>query len=233
MIKNEFIKFFTPLKLIVYTGFLLTCILLPLVIFNDNSIVDPYDFVITSMNDVLVLIIPIILTAVVSEIFTYDYESGCMKFFIIYKKRKNVFFSKVIALISIAFIFIAIAFASLLIIYAIQNPEMIYVLSAEILDILRIMLLFLISIIPIILIYTMISIISKNSLLISLLTFLLIMMSDLFTKYIIDVTPTRFFRTFLTKNNNIDNFSIILFISYIVIFLLLDLILFSKKEMLQ
>lgn len=233
MIKNEFIKFFTPLKFIVYIGFLLTCILLPLVIFNDNSIVDPYDFVVTSMNDVLVLIIPIILTAVVSEIFTYDYESGCMKFFIIYKKRINVFFSKVIALILIAFIFIVIAFTSLLVIYAIQNPEMLNVLSTQILDISKTMLLFLISIIPIILIYTMISIISKNSLLISLLTFLLIMMSDLFTKYIMDVTPTRFFRTFLTKNNNIDNFSIILFISYIVIFLLIDLSLFSKKEMLH
>ncbi|WP_282804603.1 hypothetical protein [Clostridium tetani] len=185
------------------------------------------------MNDVLVLIIPIILTAVVSEIFTYDYESGCMKFFIIYKKRINVFFYKVIALILITFIFIVIAFTSLLVIYAIQNPKMLNVLSTQILNISETMLLFLISIIPIILIYIMISIISKNSLLISLLTFLLIMMSDLFTKYIADVTPTRFFRTFLTKNNNIDNFSIILFISYIVIFLLIDLSLFSKKEMLH
>lgn len=232
MIKNEFIKFFTPLKLIIYLGFLLTCILLPMVVFNDNSVYEPYDFIVMSMNDVLTLIIPIMLTAIVSEIFTYDYESGCMKFFIIYKKRKYVFFSKVISIILITLIFIAISFISLIIIYVFQNNEVISLLYSQMFDIVKIMMLFFLSLIPILLIYTLISIVSKNSIIISLLVFLLIMMSDLFAKYICDITPTRFFRVFLTRCPDIDVTSIILFISYVVIFLLLDLNLFSKKEIL-
>jgi ABC-2 type transport system permease protein len=58
-------------------------------------------------------------------------------------------------------------------------------------------------------------------------------MSDLFVKYIADITPTRFFRVFLAQDTAIDNTSIILFISYLVIFLLLNLKIFSKKEMLH
>ena len=233
MIKNELIKFFTPLKVIVYIGFLLTCILLPIAVFQDNEIIAPYDFICGSMNDVLVLIIPIILASIVSEVFTYDYELGCMKFFIIYRKRDKVLFAKIIALILIAATLIIISFITLIIIYAIQNPQMINALYNQIFDISKLMTLFLMAMMPIILIYVLISIICKNSMIISLIVFLLVMMSDLFVKFIADITPTRFFRVFLNKGNHIDGVSIILFISYIIIFLLLNLKVFSKKEMLQ
>jgi len=233
MIKNELIKFFTPLKVIVYIGFLLTCILLPIVVFQDNEIIAPYDFICGSMNDVLVLIIPIILASIVSEVFTYDYELGCMKFFIIYRKRDKVLFAKIIALILIAATLIIISFITLIIIYAIQNPQMINALYNQIFDISKLMTLFLMAMMPIILIYVLISIICKNSMIISLIVFLLVMMSDLFVKFIADITPTRFFRVFLEQNKSIDNGSIIIFISYIVVLLFFNLRVFSKKEMLK
>jgi ABC-2 type transport system permease protein len=59
------------------------------------------------------------------------------------------------------------------------------------------------------------------------------MMSDLFVKYIADIMPTRFYRTFLTKGHAVDNFSLFLFLAYLIIFTLLSWKIFSKKEILR
>lgn len=233
MIKNELIKFFTPLKAIVYFGFLAIFTIIPSVLFQDNIITAPYDFICGNMNDELILVIPIMLATIVSDVFTYDYELGCMKFFMIYKKREKILISKLVALIIISAILIIASFIILAIVYIIQNPQMISDLCNQIPSISKKMLLFILAVIPIIFIYCLVSIICKNSMIISLLIFLLVMMSDLFVKYIADITPTRFFRVFLAQDTAIDNTSIILFISYLAIFLLLNLKIFSKKEMLH
>lgn len=111
MIKNELIKFFTPLKASIYGGIILTFILIDNVIFADKSLgmVTFYDFLCDDMKS-LVFILPIILAPIVSEVFTYDYECGCMKFFIIYKKREKVLLYKIFALVLITAILIIFTF---------------------------------------------------------------------------------------------------------------------------
>lgn len=234
MIKNELVKFFTPLKIIIYGGLILAFILLANVIFGDtiSGTKNFYDFAQENIFD-LIIFIPIILTSIVSEIFTYDYESGCMKFFIMYKSRNKVLFSKIIALILITLILIVFAFLALAASYIIKSPNYINILSYQMLLIMKMMMTFLIALTPILLIYVMISILFKSSTVISLLIFLLVIMSDFFPKVIGEITPRRFLWVSLIKGNKIDGFSIILFAAYLIIFIFLDIKLFSKKEMLH
>ncbi|MDD3224568.1 MAG: hypothetical protein PHX70_07680 [Clostridium sp.] len=235
MLKNELIKFFTPLKCSLYMMFLLISILLPVVIFADkiNTSTTAYTFIYDSMWDVLVFIIPIILAPIVSGIFTQDYECGCLKFFILYKKRGEIFLNKLGALIIISAMIVLTSFLILIIIYFVKISSNLNFSINEIFPIARLMFMFIITLMPIFLIYIFISILFSNSAIISVLTFLLVMMSDLFVKYLVDITPTRFFRTFLTNGHAIDNFSLFLFAAYIIIFTLLDWNIFSKKEILK
>lgn len=234
MIKNELVKFFTPLKIIIYGGLILAFILLSNVIFGDTiqRTKSFYDFAQDNIFD-LIIFIPIILTSIVSEIFTYDYEAGCMKFFIMYKGRNKVLFSKMSALILITLVLIVFTFSALAAAYIIKSPNYVNILSYQMLLIIKMIIIFLITLMPILLIYVMISILFKSSTVISLLVFLLVIMSDFFPKVIGDITPRRFLWVSLIKGNKIDRFSIVLFIAYLIIFIFLDIKLFSKKEMLH
>ncbi|MGO5065758.1 hypothetical protein FDF31_00675 [Clostridium sporogenes] len=235
MLKNELIKFFNPLKISCYIIFLLVSILLPVVIFSDkiNTSITIYNYIYDNMWDVLVFIIPIILAPIVSNIFTQDYESGCLKFFILYKKRGEIFFYKVVGLITIASMLVLTSFLIISIIYFIKISGNFNSIINDFTQIFKLMVLFILTLIPILLIYVFISIMFSNSTIISLLTFLLVMMSDLFVKYIADIMPTRFYRTFLTKGHAVDNFSLFLFLAYLIIFTLLSWKIFSKKEILR
>ncbi|MTK12505.1 MAG: hypothetical protein F8N39_10600, partial [Clostridiaceae bacterium] len=213
MIKNELIKFFTPLKISIYGGFILTFILISDVIFADKPVkVQTLDGFLNDNMKMLIFVIPLILAAIISEIFTYDYESGCMKFFIIYKKRENIFFSKAFAATIITALLIIVTFIILILVYTIQNPNQINASEIQASLILKTMVIFLITLLPILLIYMLISILCKSSTIISVLTFLLVIMSDFFPKSVGDITPRRFFMIFLLKNKQIDKFSVILFL---------------------
>lgn len=233
MIKNELIKFFTPLKILIYGGFLLAFVLLNNIIFGDQIVSTKtlYDFTHDNIFD-LIIIISIILAPIVSEIFTYDYECGCMKFLLIYKKRDKVLFSKIISIILITAVLIIFVFSILTVAYTIKDSNHINILGNQMVLMIRTMICFLITLIPILLVYVTISILFKNSAVISLLVFLLVIMSDFFPKTIGDITPRRFCIEFLV-NNKIDVFSIVLFMVYLIIFAVLDIRLFTIKEMLR
>lgn len=235
MIKNELIKFFTPLKLSFYIISLIITMLFPIVIFGDKVIksISAYNFMYDNVHDILKFIIPMFLAIITSDIFTQDYESGCLKFFLIYKKKVTVFFYKLISLIIISSILVLVSFFILGFMYICKYPNNLNILLNESLLILKLIGTFIVTLIPILLIYVCISIVFSNSIIISIITFIFVIMSDLFVKYLIDVTPSRFFRTFLTKGRAIDSFSFILFVAYILIFTILDLKLFSKKEVLH
>lgn len=231
MIKNELIKFFTPLKTSIYGGVILIFILISDVIFADKSseVVTFHNFLGSNMG-FLVFVLPIILAPIVSEVFTYDYECGCMKFFIIYKKREKVLFYKILALIIITGLFVIFAYSVLIGVYIIKNTGQINILKDQMPETIKMMVMFLITLIPVLLIYVLISIMYKNSAIVSLLVFLFIIMSDFFPKVIGNITPRRFLWDCLLKKQ-IDKFSIILFLLYIVVFILLNVKLFNKKEM--
>lgn len=234
MIKNELIKFFTPLKVSIYGGFILTFILISDVIFADKPVkVQALDGFLNDNMKMLIFVLPLILAAIISEIFTYDYESGCMKFFIIYKRRESVFFSKIFAGTIITALLIIITFIILILVYAIQNTNQISVLENQTSLVLKMMVIFLATLLPILLIYILISIIYKNSTMISILIFLLVIMSDFFPKFVGDITPRRFFMIFLLKDKQVDKFSVILFLLYLIAFTVIDIKLFSKKEMIH
>ncbi|MHC6179713.1 ABC transporter permease subunit [Clostridium sp. JNZ X4-2] len=227
MIKNEFIKFFTPFKMCLYGGVIITFILMDDVIFAGSSFIGTtyYDFLKSNM-EMLVFVMPIILAPVVSDIFTGDYESGCMKFFIIFKNRKSVFFSKIIALIFITAAMMVFTFSLLCLIYIIEDGGQI-----DVVQVLKMVSMFLAALMPVLLIYVMISILCKNSSIISLLVFLIVIMSDFIPKVAGDVTPRRFLWQCVIKGQ-IDGNSIILFLIYISVFLFVDLKLFEGKEIL-
>ena len=226
MIKNEFIKFFTPLKTSIYGGIIFIFILLNDVIFADKTtgIATFHSLLYNDMSS-LVFMIPIILAPIVSDIITRDYESGCMKFLVIYKSKSKVLLCKIVSLILITAIMIIFTFSILNVIYIFKNLVQIDIL----LDI-KMGLLFLTALMPVLFIYVLISILSKNSTIISLLVFLLIVMSDFIPKTIGNITPRRFLWECLLKNE-IDKFSIILFLIYIIVLVFLNFKLFNKKEL--
>lgn len=229
MIKNELIKFFTPLKVSIYGGIILTFILISDVIFADNySATVTFHELLNSDMSYLVFVLPIILAPIVSEVFTYDYESGCMKFFLIYKKREKVLFYKIVSLIFISGILIIFTFIVLNIIYIGKN-----LVPINIVEDIKMSSALLVTLIPILLIYVLISILSKNSTIISLLIFLLVIMSDIIPKTIGDITPRRFFWTCLLKGYQIDALSVVLFLAYITSFTLIILKVFNKKEFIR
>jgi ABC-2 type transport system permease protein len=225
MIKNELIKFFTLLKTSIYGGIILIFILISDVIFADKTsgIVTFHDLLYGDMKS-LVFVLPIILAPIVSEIFTYDYECGCMKFFLIYKKREKVLLHKIFSLILIT---------SILIIFTLVILNVVYItklgIQINILEDIKMSIMFLVTLIPTLLIYVLISILCKNSAIVSLLVFLLGIMSDIIPKTIGNITPRRFLWNCLLKNQ-VDRFSVILFLIYIAVFILINLKLFSKKE---
>lgn len=228
MIKNEFIKFFTPLKTSIYACTILIFILLNDVIFADKtpSAVTFHSLLYSDMSS-LVFMLPIILAPIVSDIITRDYECGCMKFFVLYNSKLKVLVCKIISLILITGIMITFTFAILNLIYIFKNSVNINLL----LDI-KMGLLFLAALMPVLFIYVLISILSKNSTIISLLVFLLIVMSDFIPKAIGNITPRRFLWECLLKNQT-DKFSIILFSIYIVVLIFLNFKLFNKKELIH
>lgn len=233
MIKNELIKFFTPLKILIYGGFLIVFVLLNNIIFGVQIALTKtlYDFIHDNIFD-LIIIIPIMLSSIVSEIFTYDYQSGCMKFFLIYKKRDKVFISKIISIILITAVLIIAAFFILTFAYIVKDSNHVNISREDVLLIIKTIIFFLIALLPILFIYALISIIFKNSAIISLLVFLLVIMSDFFSKTIGDITPRRFCIEFLL-HNRFDKYSIILFAFYLIIFGLCDISIFTKKEILR
>ncbi len=228
MIKNEFIKFFTPLKTSIYGGVILIFILISDVIFADkpSGIVTFHDLLYGDMKS-LVFMLPIILAPIVSEIFTYDYECGCMKFFLVYKKREKVFFYKIFSLILITGTLIIFTFVILNVVYIVK-----FGIQINILEDIKMSIMFLVTLIPILLIYVLISILCKSSTIISLLIFLLPIMSDFIPKTIGEITPRRFLWNCLLEKQ-VDTFSIILFLVYIVVFILFNVKLFSKKELIH
>ncbi|AZV58258.1 hypothetical protein [Clostridium sp. AWRP] len=228
MIKNEFIKLFTPLKISIYGGIILIFILLNDLIFADkaSTIVTFHTLLYSDMSS-LVFMLPIILAPIVSDIITRDYECGCMKFLVIYKSKVKVLLCKIVSLILITGTMIIFTFVILNVIYIFKNSVHIDLL----LDI-KMGLLFLTALMPVLLIYVLISILSKNSTIISLLVFLLIVMSDFIPKTIGNITPRRFLWECLLKNQT-DKFSIILFSIYIVVLVILNFKLFNKKELIH
>ncbi|WP_027626377.1 hypothetical protein [Clostridium lundense] len=233
MIKNELIKFFTSLKIWIYGGIIFTFILINDVIFVDKpcEIATFHNFLYDNVKS-LVFVIPIILAPIVSEIFTYDYECGCMKFFVIYKRREKILFYKILSSIIITSILIIFTFVILTMVYIIENPGEINTLKYQAFSAMKIMIMFLIALIPVILIYVLISILSKNSAIVSLLVFLLVIMSDFIPKTIGDITPRRFLWSCLLKNR-INNLSIVLFLVYIAVLMFINIKVFSKKELIQ
>ena len=228
MIKNEFIKFFTPLKISIYAGIMLIFIILNDIIFADKAagIVTFHRLLYSDISS-LVFMIPIVLAPIVSDIITLDYECGCMKFFVLYKSKVKVLMYKIISLILIIGIMIIFTFTVLNVIYVFKDLVQIDIF----LDI-KMGLLFLTVLMPVLLIYVLISILSKNSTIISLLVFLLIVMSDFIPKTIGNITPRRFLWECLLKNQ-IDKFSIILFSVYIIVLVFLNFKLFNKKELIH
>lgn len=228
MIKNEFIKFFTPLKTSIYGGIILIFTLLNDIIFADKatSLVTFHSLLYNDMSS-LVFMLPIILAPIASDMITRDYESGCMKFVVIYKGKAKVLLCKIVSLILITGIMIIFTFTILNVIYIFKNSVQIDIF----LDI-KMGLLFLTALIPVLFIYVLISILSKNSTIISLLVFLLIVMSDFIPKTIGNITPRRFLWECLLKNQT-DKFSIILFSIYIVVLIFLNFKLFNKKELIH
>ncbi|OAA84852.1 ABC transporter permease [Clostridium ljungdahlii] len=228
MIKNEFIKFFTPLKISIYGGIILIFILLNDVLFADkaSAIVTFHTLLYNDISS-LIFMLPIILSPIVSDMITRDYECGCMKFFIIYKSKSKVLLCKIISLILITGIMIIFTFTILNVIYIFKDSVQIDIF----LDI-KMGLLFLTALMPVLLIYVLISILTKNSTIISLLVFLLIVMSDFIPKTIGNITPRRFLWECLLKNQ-IDKFSIILFSIYTIVLVFLNFKLFNKKELIH
>ncbi|GAA0739069.1 ABC transporter permease [Clostridium oceanicum] len=232
MIKSELIKFFTPFKMIIYGGIILTFILIADVIFKDSGVLNQtlYSFIFDNVKT-FIFVIPIILAPIASEIFTHDYECGCMKFFVLYKKREKVLFSKMLSLFLITTVLIIFTFFLLTLTYMFLNWSTFNISLENILKVSRMGGTFLITLIPILLIFVMISILFKNSSILSLLVFLLVIMSDFFPKVIGNITPRRFLWEFVLQEGQITKFSIILFVLYIIFFMILDIKLFSKKEM--
>lgn len=230
MIKNELVKFFTPFKVCLYGGIIFIFILLDDVIFQDSTVrkLAYYDFLKSNM-ETLVFVLPIILAPIVSEIFTHDYESGCMKFFVIYRRREEVLFSKIIALLFITTVIIIIAFVILSLIYIGESGGQIHI---NVLQPLRMIVLFLFALMPILLIYVLISVLCKNSTIVSLLVFLLVIMSDFIPKVIGDITPRIFLWNWLIKGQ-IDELSITLFLVYMIVFIVLDVEIFNRKEIIH
>ncbi|ADK16561.1 MULTISPECIES: hypothetical protein [Clostridium] len=228
MIKNEFIKFFTPLKISIYGGIIFIFILLNDVIFADKTagIVTFHSLLYSDMSS-LIFMLPIILAPIASDMITSDYESGCMKFVVIYKGKAKVLLCKIVSLILITGIMIIFTFAILNVIYIFKDSVHINLLLN-----IKMGLLFLTALMPVLFIYVLISILSKNSTIISLLVFLLIVMSDFIPKAIGNITPRRFLWECLLKNQT-DKFSIILFLIYIVVLVILNFKLFNKKELIH
>lgn len=229
MIKNELVKFFASSRIFIYGGAILLFILADNIVFEDNSPKDMlYCGFLKSNLGTQIFVIPIILAPVVSDIFTQDYRSGCMKFFLLYKNRKEVFAAKAAALVFITESMLLLVFAVLTTIYLCRNGGQVYGWKAELL---KEAALFTAALVPVLLIYAMICILFKNSGIICILVFLLVIMSDFIPKVLGDVTPRRFLWEWVL-NNRYHSSDIVLFLAYSIFFAFMDIRLFVRKEIL-
>lgn len=229
MIKNELVKFFVPSRIFIYGGTILLFIFVDNIVFGDNSAKGMiYRNFLKSNMETQIFAIPIILAPVVSDIFTRDYRSGCMKFFMIYKNREEVFAAKAAALVFITETMLLLVFGVLTIIYLCRNDGQAYGWKVELL---KELVLFTAALIPVLLIYVMICILFKNSGIICVLVFLLLIMSDFIPKVMGDITPRRFLWGWVL-NNSYHSFDIVLFLAYSIFFALIDIRLFVRKEIL-
>ncbi|MEY8762037.1 MULTISPECIES: hypothetical protein [Clostridium] len=229
MIKNELVKFFVSSRIFIYGGTILLFIFVDNIVFGDNSAKGMiYRNFLKSNMETQIFAIPIILAPVVSDIFTQDYRSGCMKFFMIYKRREKVFAAKAAALVFITETMLLLVFGVLTIIYLCRNGGQVYGWKVELL---REAALFTAALIPVLLIYIMICILLKNSGIICVLVFLLLIMSDFIPKVMGNITPRRFLWGWVL-NNGYHSFDIVLFLAYSIFFAFIDIRLFVRKEIL-
>ncbi|NLU07729.1 MAG: hypothetical protein GXW91_05860 [Clostridiales bacterium] len=229
MIKNELVKFFVSSRIFIYGGTILLFIFVDNIVFGDTSAKGMiYRNFLKSNMETQIFAIPIILAPVVSDIFTQDYRSGCMKFFMIYKRREKVFAAKAAALVFITETMLLLVFGVLTIIYLCRNGGQVYGWKVELL---REAALFTAALIPVLLIYIMICILLKNSGIICVLVFLLLIMSDFIPKVMGNITPRRFLWGWVL-NNGYHSFDIVLFLAYSIFFAFIDIRLFVRKEIL-
>lgn len=227
MIKNELIKSFVGYKILLYV----VAVVVPIILYaliNNKGLMngDSYSYINMLFENIVMDYLPFVLIIILVDIFNVDYYSGSLKFIFVYvNNRKKVWFSKFIVS-CILMLFVGALSLVALSIVAFFNPGTRNLLSGDYYKFVVKIASYCVLMIPFMLLISFISYECKNGLIVAIGTYILLKLMDNVICRDYFILPTMLYHGNLYECKYWFAFAL-----YGIIFLYLNLNLFTKKEM--